>query len=79
VPHDTGMLALSKNARTPLYFAAHDGSRVREISVVVPGKDRLYLPSFAIDNRGLVTMPYPKPLTPPSASAFAPSRAARTP
>jgi hypothetical protein len=66
VPHDTGMLALSRNARTPLYFAAHDGSRVREISVVVPGKDRLYLPSFALDNRGLVTMPYPKPLTAPA-------------
>jgi hypothetical protein len=29
----------------------------------VPGADRLYLPSFALDNRGLVTMPYPAPLT----------------
>jgi sugar lactone lactonase YvrE len=63
VPQDTGILVLDPDARTPRYYVMHDGSRVREISAVVPGADRLYLPSFALDNRGLVTMPYPAPLT----------------
>ena len=79
VPHDTGILALSPDAATPLYLTAHDGSRVAEIAVVVPGAERLYLPSFALANRGLVTMPYPPGITPPGASAAARRRAARTP
>lgn len=67
IPHETGILVLDPTAATPLYHVMHDGSRVREISVVVPGADRLYLPSFALDNRGLVTMPYPAQLDATSA------------
>ncbi len=62
VPHATGILVLDPTATTPLYHVMHDGSRVREISVAVPGVDRVYLPSFARNNRGLVTMPYPDAL-----------------
>jgi len=62
VPHATGILVLDPTAATPLYHVMHDGSRVREISVAVPGVERLYLPSFARSNRGLVTMPYPAAL-----------------
>jgi hypothetical protein len=72
VPPETAVLALSPDAATPLYFTLHDGSRVREISVVVPGRDRLYLPSFAADNRGLVTVPYPPELAPAAASGAQP-------
>ena len=44
-----------------------DGSVAREISVVVPGRDRLYLPTFGPGSRGLVSIPYPAaaPLTTP--------------
>lgn len=37
----------------------HDGSLVTDISVVIPHLDRLYLASFDIDQRGLISLARP--------------------
>ena len=58
-PHRTGVLALSPDARTPLYFAMHDGSRAAEISVAVPGRERVFLPSFSPHTPGVHSLPSP--------------------
>ena len=58
----TAVLALSPDASQALFYTHHDGSLVHDISVVVPGKDRLYLPTFDRENTGLVSMPYPPEL-----------------
>lgn len=64
VTKPTAVMALSPDASQVLFYSHHDGSQVRDISVVVPGKDRLYLPSFDRANTGLVSMPYPAALGP---------------
>lgn len=53
----TGLLALSPDASEILAYSHHDGSRVVDISVVAPGGDKLFLPSFYKDNRGLHYVP----------------------
>lgn len=58
----TAIMALSPDASRVLFYTKHDGSLVRDIAVVVPGQDRLYLPTFDRANTGLVSMPYPASL-----------------
>ncbi|NRF66913.1 SMP-30/gluconolactonase/LRE family protein [Aquincola sp. S2] len=62
VGRSSGVMALSPDGRTPLYASLHDGSVVPDISVVVPGRDRLYLPRFRPDVGGLAVLPYPAAL-----------------
>ncbi|MFA6312581.1 MAG: hypothetical protein WCV99_08215 [Sterolibacterium sp.] len=71
----TAVLALSPDASQALFYTHHDGSVVHDIAVVVPGWDRLYLPTFDRLNTGLVSMPYPPRLQP----GGAPVDARRTP
>ncbi len=60
----TAIMALSPDASQALFYTHHDGSRVHDISVVVPGKDRIYLPTFDRENTGLVSIPYPPAMQP---------------
>ena len=55
----TAVLALDSNAAHALYLGLHDGSRVRDISVVIPAGDRLFLASFDPHQRGLISIPRP--------------------
>ena len=59
VDKSTSIMLLSSDAAQVLAHIRHDGSVVRDISVVVPGRERIYLPSFDRNNHGLVSMPYP--------------------
>lgn len=62
VTKPTAIMALSPDASKVLYYTRHDGSVVHDISVVVPGKERIYLPTFDRKNTGLVSIPYPPSL-----------------
>ncbi|MCE9599773.1 MAG: SMP-30/gluconolaconase/LRE-like region [Spirochaetia bacterium] len=62
VPKQTGILALSRDGSTPLYYSMHDGSRVQDIAVVVPHNGRIYLPSFNVHSQGLYSLPMPDSL-----------------
>ncbi|MCW7491420.1 SMP-30/gluconolactonase/LRE family protein [Leptospira sp. 2 VSF19] len=53
----TGILVLKPDGKTPLYYSMHDGSKIKDISVVVPNLDTLYFPSFDTSSRGLYSMP----------------------
>lgn len=53
VARQTGIMVLSPDASEVLAYSHHDGSRVVDISVAAPGGDKLFLPSFYKDNRGL--------------------------
>lgn len=64
VTKPTAIMALSPDASQVLFYTHHEGSLVHDISVVVPGRDRLYLPTFDRHNTGLVTMAYPASLNP---------------
>lgn len=55
----TGIMALSSDASKVLYYAPHDGKAINDISVVVPGKDRIYLPRFDRSSRGFYSMKHP--------------------
>ena len=56
----TAVLALDPEGMEALYLGLHDGSLVRDISVVIPTADRLFLASFDPHQRGLVSIPRPK-------------------
>lgn len=56
----TSILVLSPDAGKALAYISHDGSLVSDLSVVVPGRERVYLSSFDKNNHGLVSMPYPQ-------------------
>lgn len=60
VSMETAILALSPDAATPLFYAEHDGSLVAEISVVIPGRDVLYLATFDHHAHGLHTVAIPE-------------------
>lgn len=62
VPKQTGILCLSADGSRPLYYAMHDGKVLQDISVVVPYKDRLYLPDFSEKTHGVFSLPFPKNL-----------------
>jgi len=53
VARQTGIMVLSSDASEVIAYSHHDGSRVVDISVAAPGGDKLFLPSFYKDNRGL--------------------------
>jgi sugar lactone lactonase YvrE len=53
----TGLLVLSPDASEIIAYSHHDGSRVLDISVVVPAGGKLFLPSFHKDNQGLHYLP----------------------
>lgn len=53
----TGILGLSPDASRIIAYSHHNGSRVLDISVVVPVDDQLFLPSFYKDNHGLTAVP----------------------
>lgn len=60
VPKETGLLALSPDASTPLYYAIHEGPILRDAAVGIPGTSHLYIANFDPDQRGLIRMPYPE-------------------
>ncbi|BDA79528.1 hypothetical protein LPTSP3_g24580 [Leptospira kobayashii] len=53
----TGFFALSPDASKVIAFSHHNGSKVLDISVVVPGGNKLFLPSFYKDNTGIHYLP----------------------
>jgi len=59
VPKQTGVLALSPDGATPLYYAIYEGPELRDAAVVVPGKDYLYIANFDREQRGLLRIRYP--------------------
>ena len=59
VPKRTGIMALSADASRVLFYSMHAGSKLTDISVVVPGADHLYLPVFREGQRGLHRIPFP--------------------
>jgi sugar lactone lactonase YvrE len=69
----TAIMALSPDASQALFYTQHDGRLVHDIAVVVPGKNRLYLPTFDRTNTGLVSIPYPDVLA--SGAALKPVKA----
>lgn len=60
VDRSTSILLLSPDGGQVLAYSRHDGSLVSDLSVVVPGRERIYLSSFDKNNHGLVSMPYPQ-------------------
>ena len=59
IPKETGFMELSPDGREALYYTMHDGTRLSDISVVVPGNDAIYLPNFQKGNNGLNKIEYP--------------------
>ena len=60
VPKETGLLALSPDGSTPLYYAIHEGPLLGGAAVGVPGTKHLYIPNFDRAQRGLIRMSYPE-------------------
>ena len=56
---ETGIIAFSPDCSTPLYFTSHNGTAISDISVVVPGRDHIYLPSFDRNSKGFFSMENP--------------------
>lgn len=59
VPKETGILALSPDGSTPLYYAMHEGPELTDAAVVIPGESHLYIANFDREQRGLRRMNYP--------------------
>lgn len=59
VPSETGILALSPDGATPLYYGIYEGPLLRDAAVCVPGKDHIYIASFDREQHGLIRMRYP--------------------
>ncbi|PHR60568.1 MAG: SMP-30/gluconolaconase/LRE-like region [Robiginitomaculum sp.] len=55
----TSFMGFDQSLHTPLFYSEHDGSVLTEISVVIPGKDHLYLATVGHDNQGLYRVPNP--------------------
>lgn len=55
----TGLLVLSKDGKTPLYYGIHDGSKFSTLIVVIPGKEKVYLSIYEKDYKGINVLPYP--------------------
>ncbi|MCW7479844.1 SMP-30/gluconolactonase/LRE family protein [Leptospira kanakyensis] len=53
----TGILLLDPTGKKTLYYSMHDGSKIKDISVVVPNSNSLYFPSFDTTSRGLYSIP----------------------
>ncbi len=59
VDEATGVAAFDPDDARPLFFAEHDGSRVHDIAVAIPGPRGIYLASFAPDSRGIHRLRWP--------------------
>ena len=59
VPAQTGVLVFSADLKRVDFYSMYEGKAIRDIAAVSPGKDKVYLSSFAHDNAGLISMPYP--------------------
>ena len=59
---NTSILGLSADAREAIFYSEHDGSRVTDISVVIPGKNHLYLATVGGASKGLYKVPFPEKL-----------------
>ena len=53
VSKNTGILALSPDGQTPLFYSMHDGSQLYDISVVCPIDNELFYPTFSEDLTGI--------------------------
>ena len=60
----TSILGLSADASEAIFYSEHDGSKITDISVVIPGKNHLYLATVGDASRGLYKVPYPAGLMP---------------
>jgi hypothetical protein len=60
VPKQTGILALSPDGATPLYYAMYEGPLLRDAAVGIPGRDHLYIASFDREQHGLIRLRYPE-------------------
>lgn len=60
VPKQTGLLALSPDGATPLYFAFYEGPILADAAVGIPGTEHLYIANFDPKQRGLIRMRYPE-------------------
>ena len=60
IPAQTGVLVLSPDLKRVDFYRMYEGTSIRDIAAISPGKDRIYLSSFAHDNQGLISMPYPQ-------------------
>ncbi|MCE9599771.1 MAG: hypothetical protein K8S54_17565 [Spirochaetia bacterium] len=58
----TGIVAVSPDGKTPLYYTMHDGDLFSFVVAVIPGKDRIYLVVYKDGLKGLRTIPYPEGL-----------------
>ncbi len=59
-PRSTGVLALSPDASSPLYYAEYEGLKVAKIASVIPGPDGwLYLTPFLREHTGVVRLKNP--------------------
>ncbi len=59
VSAETSLMAFSKDGSTPLFYSLHDGSVLSDISVIVPGRNELFVAAFNREATGLFRMPYP--------------------
>lgn len=55
----TGIIAFSSDCSKALYYSLHNGKAINDISVVVPGRERIYLPRFDRSSSGLYSMKNP--------------------
>lgn len=53
VPTVSGVLVLSEDAATPLWYAEHSGTHVQDIAAVIPGESGIYLANFTDERPGL--------------------------
>ncbi len=60
VPKETGLLGLSPDGATPLYYAMQVGPLLGDAAVGVPGSEHLYIANFDRQQRGLIRMRYPE-------------------
>jgi len=59
VPRETGLLVLSPDAATPLYYAIYEGPKLTDAAVGIPGTNHLYIANFDREQHGLIRMSYP--------------------
>lgn len=53
----TGILVLDAKGEKALYYVMHNGTKIRDISVVVPYGKKAYFPVFDKTSKGLYSIP----------------------